>query len=72
MTLLLRVDDFPMRIKFNDIDEGSDTGEGVDGRKAKSESAKIAGSEDQKKEKGFASHVTVIEGDGLPGEADRT
>ncbi|MCZ0860845.1 MAG: hypothetical protein O0X93_08595 [Methanocorpusculum sp.] len=61
-----------MRIKFNDIDEGSDTGAGVDGRKAKSGSAKISGSEDQKKKKGFASHVTVIEGEGLPGEADRT
>lgn len=60
-----------MRIKFNDINEGSDTGAGVDGRKAKSGSTNITGSEDSKKKKGFDSHVKVIEGDGLPGEADR-
>lgn len=71
MTLLLRVDEFLMRITFHDIDEGSDTGAGVDGRKAKSGSTRITGSDDQKKKKGFASHVTVIEGEGIPGKADR-
>lgn len=60
-----------MRIKFNDIDEGSDTGAGVDGRRTKSGSTKITDSVDPKKKKGFSSHVKVIEGDSLPGEADR-
>ncbi len=59
-----------MRIKFNDINEGSDTGAGVDGRKSKINSAKISETEESKK-KSFSSHVKVIEGEGLPGKADR-
>jgi hypothetical protein len=61
-----------MRIKFNDIAERNDTGAGVDGRRAKNGAAKITGAEDVKKKKSFGSHVKVIEGEGLPGEADRT
>ena len=70
MTLLLLVDEFLMQIKFHDIDEGSDTGARVDGRKAKGVSTRMKGSDDQKKKRGFTSHVTVIEGEGIPGKAD--
>lgn len=60
-----------MRIKFNDIGEGSDTGAGVDGRKAKLNSAKITDANASAKKKS-GGNLKVIEGGGIPGKADQT
>lgn len=59
-----------MSIKFKDIDEGSDTGSGVDGRRANLKSTKITGGEKDQKKK-YGGSLKVIEGEGIPGKADR-
>ncbi|MDV0444248.1 hypothetical protein [Methanorbis rubei] len=59
-----------MRIKFNDIHEGSDTGAGVEGRKSKIKSTKVEGTEPSKK-KSLGNQIKVIEGEGVPGKANR-
>ncbi|MDU9376383.1 hypothetical protein McpSp1_09970 [Methanocorpusculaceae archaeon Sp1] len=59
-----------MRIKFTDIHEGSDTGAGVEGRKSKIKSAKVGETEESKK-KTLGGQIKVIEGEGIPGKANR-